>query len=192
MAESPSSDGNKVLSINKTSSSDNRHVRFDFNTSLGNNIGDIYTVKMKIYISSEGAVDGANFADMDFRNISAGAILYTARMVFRVDESGNTTVYLCGNIKGNYTEFVSDIPTDQWVELEMSCRRYLNESGEVSVDSDILIGGERVGGHTGVIYTGSSLITADNIDRFNIKSNKNTVSQLYIDDLYFTRSEAEE
>ncbi|MBQ8583587.1 MAG: hypothetical protein IJ488_03140 [Clostridia bacterium] len=191
VAESPSGDGNKVLAVTNASGT-NRHVRFDFDTSKGNASGNTYTVKMKLYISSEGAVDGANFADMDFRT-TGGAILYTARMFWAIDAEGKVTVSLYSNVKtDNYGMFISGIATDEWIDFELVCYCYENGSGEKAVDSTVSVNGTVLGGHTGLTISGASTPITVDIDRFNIKTIKNSQSSFYIDNLQFTRTATEE
>ena len=188
VAKSPTDSSNNVLSVNNSSTS-NRHIRFDLDTSKGNSSGGYYTVRMKLYISSEGAVGGTNFADIDFRT-TGGALLYTARMFFVVS-GGEVTVSLRSNSKtDSYGEFVAGIPTDEWIDFEMVCRCYENGSGENTVDADVSVNGERLGGHTGLTISGVSTPITVDIDRFNIKTYKNTTSKFYIDDLYFARTES--
>lgn len=179
---------NKVLAVTNTSSS-NRHIRFDLDTTKGNNSGAYYTVRMQLYISSEDAKHNANFADMDFRTTS-GALLYTARFFWNISADGTVTVSLKSNSKtDDYGVFASGIPTDKWIEFEMVCFCYKNESGENAVDADVLVDGVRLGGHKGLTIAGATTPITVDIDRFNIKTIKNVSSKFYIDDVIFARTE---
>ena len=181
--------GNNVLAVSNNSGS-NRHVRFDFDTSKGNNSGGYYTVKMKLYISSEGAENDKNFADMDFRTTN-GALLYTARFFFNVSKDGAVTVSLKSNSKtDSYGVFASGIATDKWIDFEMVCFCYNNDAGENAVDADVFVDGVRFGGHKGLTIAGASTPITVDIERFNIKTIGNVPSRFYIDDIVFARTEA--
>ena len=180
--------GNKVLKVTNTSTS-NRHIRFDFDKTKGNTKGGYYTVKMKLYISSEGATKDANFMDMDFRTTS-GELLYTARGFWNISSDGVVTVSFKSNSKtDSYGVFVSGIPTDKWIDFVMVSYCYKNENGENAVDSDVYVDGVRLGGHKGLTISGASTPITVEIDRFNMKTLKNISSKFYIDDLIFARTE---
>ena len=182
------SNGNNVLAVSNTSTS-NRHLSFDFDTTKGNNVGSYYTAKMKLYISSKDAKHGANFADMDFRTTN-GALLYTARLFWNISADGSVTVSLKSNSKtDNYGVFASGIATDKWIEFEMTCFCYKNDAGENAVDADVFVDGIRLGGHKGLTISGATTPITVDINRFNIKTIKNVSSEFYIDDLFFARTE---
>lgn len=170
--------------------SGNTHLRYTF--AEGNDTGNTFTLEVDMYISStvNGATvpDTSNLVCIDFRLPN----LYQINLNYNANSDG---VNVQSNVKdenGNYNNFAA-LPVDRWFTFKMVVVTS-EVNGVVSVDSDIYVDGDRVGGQSGITKFGSSSLTSSSLDAttVNFKFIGNVPVNMYLDDLSFTRTESAE
>ena len=184
----PEDAADKVYQIVGTPAS-NQHFRLTF-ASGTNTAGDTYTFEADMYISS---VDGSgnkvtgneNFGYIDFRSGN----VYAVNLYYNANADG---INVKSNVKGADGEYsnIAALPIDRWFTFKMVAVTS-TVGGVKTVDAYLYVDGKLVGSQEGLTKFGGSNLSTLDATALNIKLNKDIYTNMYLDDVIFSRTQSE-